>query len=97
MSLAVSADEVETFPDPLLAGVPHPNTPAAEAELKNCPAPHVFAVMSEKSTPFDAAEIAVPFPLSTPVIEVEIVSAGVVPPEDDPANPFADATETAVR
>ena len=32
----------------------------------------------------------------TPVTEVVSVKAGVAPPEDEPVNPFAEATETAV-
>ena len=43
-----------------------------------------------------AAEIAVPLPLSRPVIVVDSVSAGVAPPLDVPAKPLADTTETAV-
>ena len=43
-----------------------------------------------------AAEIAVPLPLSKPVIVVDSVSAGVAPPLDVPARPLADTTETAV-
>lgn len=46
--------------------------------------------------PFDAALIAVPFPLRRPVIVVVSVSAGVAPPLDEPAKPLEDATETAV-
>ena len=44
----------------------------------------------------DAAEIAVPLPCKSPVTVVERVSAGVAPPELEPASPFAVATETAV-
>jgi len=43
-----------------------------------------------------AAEMAVPLPLSRPETEVEIVRAGVAPPDEEPANPFALATDTAV-
>ena len=43
-----------------------------------------------------AALIAVPLPLSNPVIVVDNVNAGVAPPELLPANPFAETTETAV-
>lgn len=43
-----------------------------------------------------AALIAVPFPLSSPVIVVVSVRAGVAPPEELPANPLLVATETAV-
>jgi hypothetical protein len=43
-----------------------------------------------------AAEIAVPLPLSNPVMLVVSVIAGVAPPLDVPAKPFADTTETAV-
>jgi hypothetical protein len=45
--------------------------------------------------PETAAEIAVPLPFNTPVIDVEIVIAGVVVAfATVPANPFADVTET---
>ena len=43
-----------------------------------------------------AALIAVPLPLSNPVMVVDSVNAGVAPPELLPANPFAETTETAV-
>ena len=43
-----------------------------------------------------AALIAVPLPLSNPVMVVDNVNAGVAPPELLPANPFAETTETAV-
>ena len=43
-----------------------------------------------------AALIAVPLPLSNPVMEVDNVRAGVAPPLEDPANPFALTTDTAV-
>lgn len=43
-----------------------------------------------------AAEIAVPFPLKIPVTVVVNVNAGVAPPDEDPAKPFAVATDTAV-
>lgn len=56
----------------------------------------VFPVTRVKSVPFDAADIAVAFPFKTPVIVVERVRAGVEPPEEEPANPFAEAIETAV-
>lgn len=46
--------------------------------------------------PAEAAEIAVPFPLSTPVMVVDSVSAGVAPPDDEPAKPFVETTDTAV-
>ena len=46
--------------------------------------------------PAVAAEIAVPLPLSKPVIVVVSVSAGVAPPLDVPAKPLADTTDTAV-
>ena len=46
--------------------------------------------------PEAAALIAVPLPFNTPVIVVDKVSAGVVPPELLPAKPLALATETAV-
>lgn len=46
--------------------------------------------------PAVAAEIAVPLPLSNPVIEVDSVSAGVAPPLDVPAKPLVETTETAV-
>ena len=49
-----------------------------------------------KSVPDTAAAIAVPSPFNIPVIEVEIVRAGVAPPDDEPAKPLAEATETAV-
>lgn len=44
-----------------------------------------------------AAARAVPLPNSKPEIDVDSVKAGVNPPLDVPANPFADATDTAVR
>jgi hypothetical protein len=40
--------------------------------------------------------MAVPLPFRTPVIVVESVRAGVVPPLELPASPFTVATETAV-
>jgi hypothetical protein len=44
-----------------------------------------------------AAEMAVPFPLKIPVIDVESVIAGVVVAVDTvPANPLAETTETLV-
>ena len=46
--------------------------------------------------PLVAALIAVPLPLSRPVMVVDNVKAGVAPPELDPARPFAETTETAV-
>ena len=46
--------------------------------------------------PAVAALIAVPLPFKTPVMEVEMVSAGVAPPDEEPAKPFALATDTAV-
>ncbi len=46
--------------------------------------------------PAVAADMAVPFPFSNPVIVVEIVIAGVVPPLEDPAKPFADTTDNPV-
>jgi hypothetical protein len=50
-----------------------------------------------KSVPATAADIAVPLPLSSPVIVVEIVIAGVVVAvATDPANPLADTTDKLV-
>lgn len=46
--------------------------------------------------PAVAADKAVPLPLSTPVMLVDKVSAGVAPPLDEPAKPLADTTDTAV-
>lgn len=46
--------------------------------------------------PLDAAPIAVPFPLRTPEMLVVRVSEGVAPPDDEPAKPLAEATDTAV-
>ena len=43
-----------------------------------------------------AADIAVPLPDNIPVIVVDKVNAGVAPPLDEPANPLADTTDTAV-
>ena len=40
--------------------------------------------------------MAVPLPLSRPVIVVDSVSAGVAPPLEVPAKPLADTTETLV-
>ena len=46
--------------------------------------------------PEAAALMAVPLPFNTPVMVVDKVSAGVVPPELLPANPLAETTDTAV-
>ena len=43
-----------------------------------------------------AALIAVPLPFKMPVTEVVNVIAGVWPPEEDPANPFAEAIDIDV-
>lgn len=46
--------------------------------------------------PLAAALSAVPLPFTTPVTVVVRVKAGVAPPEDEPAKPFALDTDTAV-
>ncbi len=46
--------------------------------------------------PAVAADKAVPFPLTIPLTVVERVRIGVVPPEEVPAKPLAEATEIEV-
>lgn len=79
--------------------IPEPAVAATEVTVPTAmfPAPSkllLFTVLI--SVPDTTALIAVPFPLSSPVMLVESVSAGVAPPELVPANPFAEATDTAV-
>lgn len=64
----VSADEVATAddPPPEELGVVQVKTPAAVTDETKSPEVQVFAVMSEKSMPFVAAETTPEAPLSTP-------------------------------
>lgn len=69
--------------------------PIVLAVVRVAALPVVFWLSVGKS-PATAAATEVPFPLNIPVTDVLIVSIGVDPPDEDPANPFEDAIEIDV-